>query len=226
MQLEEPIEFWDCENKNEELQNKYFSDKIINRKDLLAYDKSYMEDYYQTYLNLKKEVDRVIELGRQVETKKIKDIGFESLVIDGISFIRNKCILAKWLHDHPGRKQPNEFEYKDINKDTQLLLWPLINMTVKKLIPNLMFTAEFKNKYMPMEVFDESRNKIVTKSVKAGREPAYEDYLGYKGYTLLELYSDPKTEKYKVVCTKSLIGVWSEDVTDKSVYDVLLEHGL
>ncbi len=224
--VEEPIEFWDCENKNEELQKEYYSGKIINRKDLLAYDKRYMEDYYQTYLNLKAEVDRVIDLGHQVESRKKESLGFEWLVIDGISFIRNKCMLAKWLHDHPNRKQPNEFEYREINKDTQLLLFPLVNMTVKKLIPNLLFTAEFKNKYTPTEVFDEVRNKIVTKSVKAGREPAYEDYLGYKGYTLLELYTDIKTKKYKIVCTKSLKGIWEDDVTGKSVYDVLLERGL
>ena len=226
MDVEEPIEFWDCENKNEELQLKNYSHKIIHRKDLLAYDKGFMEDYYATYVNLQKEVTRIIELGKAIEAKKKDYIGFESLVIDGISFIRNKCMLAKWLHEHQGRKQPNEFEYKDINRDTQLLLWPLVNMVIKKIIPTLIFTAEFKNKYIPMEVFDETRNKLVTKSVKSGREPAYEDYLGYKGYTLLELYSDVKTKKYKVLCTKSLAGVWDAAVTGNSIYDVLLEKSI
>ncbi len=224
--FEEPIEMWDMESKNKDLQDTYFSDKIIIRKDLLAFDDSFREDYYQTYLNLKTEIDKIIAHGKLVRSGKSKSLDIETLVIDGISFIRNKCMFEKWLHDHPKRKQPNEYEWGDINTDVRDLLFPLINMSVMGLIPNLIFTAEFKDTYEVVEVFDERTNKIVKKSVKSGREPAYSDYLGYKLYTLLELYTDVKTKKYKVICTKSLKGIWESDVTGKSVYDVLLERGL
>lgn len=233
MDVEEPIEMWDVENKNTDLQNEYYSEKLINRKDLLAFDNTFHEDWYATYLNLKKEIDNLIKLGQEVKAKKRDSIGFEWLVVDGVSPIRNKCMLAKWLHDHskkitgkPDRKQPNEFEWGDINDDVRELLFPLINMTVAGIIPNLLFTAEFKDSYESLEVFDELRGKIIKKSVKSGREPAYSDYLGYKLYTLLELHTDVKTKKYRVVCTKSLKGIWDADVTDKSVYDVLLSKGL
>lgn len=226
MDVEEPIEFWDIENKNKDMQRIYYPNKIIHRKDILAYDNTFHEDWYGTYLNLKKEIDNVVKLGQEVRDKKRKDIGFEWLVIDGISPIRNKCMLAKWFHDNPKRKQPNEFEWGDINDDVRNLLFPLVNMTVAGIIPNLLFTAEFQDSYENLEVYDDRQNKIVKKSVKSGREPAYKDYLGYKLYTLLELYADVTKKKYKVVCTKSIVGIWDSDVTDKSVYDVILEKGL
>ncbi len=233
MEVEEPIEFWDIENKNFDMQEKYYSDKLITRKDLLIFDDRFKEDWYATYLSLKNEVDGVIKLGQQVRAGTLDDIGFEWLVIDGISPIRNKIMYAKWIHDHSkavtgkaSRKRPNEYEWGAINEYVKELLFPLINMVVAGIIPNILFTAEFKDHYEIIEVFDESRNKIVKKSVKSGREPAYNDYLGYKGYTLLELDCDSKTGKYTVACTKSLNGVWSEDVTGRSVFNVLLSRGL
>ena len=233
MDVEEPIEFWDIENKNFDLQNEYFSDKIINRKDLLVFDDKFKEDWYATYLSLKSEVDNVVMLGQQVRAGKLDYIGFEWLVIDGISPIRNKIMYAKWMYDHskavtgkPSRKRPNEYEWGAINEYVKELLFPLINMVVAGIIPNLLFTAEFKDHYEVIDVYDDAVNKIVKKSVKNGREPAYNDYLGYKGYTLLELDCDSQKGRYNVACTKSLKGVWKEDVTERSVFDVLLARGL
>ena len=233
MEVEEPIEFWDIENKNDKMQKKYYSHKLINRKDLLVFDDTFHEDWYGTYLALKSEVDRIIKLGQQVRSGELNYIGFEWLVIDGISPIRNKIMYAKWIHDHskavtgkPSRKRPNEYEWGAINGYVRDLLFPLINMVIAGIIPNILFTAEFTDHYEIIEVFDESRNKIVKKSVINGRVPAYKDYLGYKGYTLLELDCDSNTGKYSVACTKSLAGVWNEDVTGRSVFDVLLARGL
>jgi hypothetical protein len=230
---EATTEFWDIECKNKDLQDKYFSDRLINRRDLLVFDNNFLEDWYATYLVLRKEVDGIIKLGQEVRSGKRKDIGFSWLIVDGISPIRNNIMLAKWLYDHSekvtgkkSRAQPNEFEWADINEGVRNLLFPLINMTVAGIIPNLLFTAEFKDSYEAIEVFDERQNKIVKKSVKVGREPAYNDYLGYKLYTLLELHEDIKKKTYSIVCTKSLIGMWSEDVTKKSAYDIILSKGL
>lgn len=239
MDVEELIEFWDIENKSGDMQKKYYADKAIHRKELLVFDERFHEDWYATYLNLKREVDNLIKLGQEIKHKKRKDIGFQWLVVDGITPIRNKIMLAKWMSDHskkvtgkPDRKQPNEFEWGDINDDVRELLFPLINMVVTPnpskpdsgIIPNLLFTSELQDAYEAIEMFDERQNKIVKKSVKVGQEPAYKDYLGYKLYTLLELQTDIKKKKYKVVCTKSLQGLWEADVTGRTVYDVLLEQ--
>ena len=233
MEVEEPIMFWDIENKNEEMQNKYYPHKLINRKDLLVFDDTFHEDWYGTYLTLKSEVDKIIALGQKVRSGELNYIGFEWLVIDGISPIRNKIMYAKWIHDHskavtgkPSRKRPNEYEWGTINEYVRGLLFPLINMVVAGIIPNLLFTAEFVDRYELIDVYDEAVNKIVTKSVKNGMKPAYKTDLGYKGYTLFEFYCDIKTGKYSVTCTKSLTGVWKEDVTGRSVFDVLLARGL
>jgi hypothetical protein len=231
--VEELIEFWDIEDKNGDLLNEYYSDKLINHKNLLIFDDGFKEDWYATYISLKSEVDNVISLGQQVRSGKLDYIGFEWLVIDGISPIRNKIMYAKWIHDHSkavtgksSRKRPNEYEWGAINEYVRELLFPLINMVVAGIIPNLLFTAEFTDHYEVIDVYDDATNKITKKSVKNGREPAYKDYLGYKGYTLLELDCNSKTGKYSVACTKSLKGVWNEDVTGRSVFDVLLERGL
>ena len=224
--VEEPIEFWDIEDKNGDLLNEYYYDKLINHKNLLIFDDRFKEDWYATYLSLKSEVDKIISLGQQVRAGTLDYIGFEWLVIDGISPIRNKIMYAKWLHDHSGRKRPNEYEWGAINEYVRELLFPLINMVVAGIIPNLLFTAEFTDHYEVIDVYDDATNKITKKSVKNGREPAYKDYLGYKGYTLLELDCNSKTGKYSVACTKSLKGVWNEDVTGRSVFDVLLARGL
>lgn len=233
MDVEEPIEFLDIENKSEDLQNKYFSDKLINRQDILVFDDKFNEDWYATYLLLKEKVDDIVERGRQVKNGKLDYIGFESLVIDGISPIRKKLMLAKWLYDHSkkvtgkySRKKPNEFEWADINKDTRELLFPLINMVISGIFPTLIFTAEMTPNYELIDVFDESTNKITKKSVKNGFVPDYKEFMGYKVLTLLELSYDKKLKKYGVACTKSLIGGWEEDVTGRSVFDVLLSRGL
>lgn len=231
--VEEPIEFWDIEDKNGILQTTHFPDKLITRKDLLMFDNGFKEDWYATYLSLKSEVDNVIKLGQQVRAGTLDYIGFEWLVIDGISPIRNKIMYAKWMYDHSkavtgkaSRKRPNEYEWGAINEYVRELLFPLINMVIAGIIPNLLFTAEFKDHYEIIDVYDDAVNKIVKKTVKNGREPAYNDYLGYKGYTLLELDCDSKSGTYNVACTKSLNGVWNQDVTGKSVFDVLLARGL
>jgi hypothetical protein len=124
MGVEEPIEFWDIENKNFDLQKEYFNDKLITRKDLLVFDDGFKEDWYATYLSLKSEVDKIISLGQQVRSGTLDYIGFEWLVIDGISPIRNKIMYAKWLHDHSGRKRPNEYEWGAINEYVRELLFP------------------------------------------------------------------------------------------------------
>jgi len=209
---EDPILLWDAENpRAQDTKDTWYPEKMITIVPLLQ-RVNHKRDYYQSYLTLKKNVDELL---------KLKSVDFLTIVVDGISDIRNKYAKAKWFHDHPNRKNPMPEEYTEINGTTNGLLEPLIDMA-NDCGFNLILTAQFCDRYGEVEKFENGK-KIIS-SEKLGREPNYEDWQAYGVNTVIELvYQKPN---YKAICTKSIMGCWEETITDKNLFDVLKNKGI
>jgi len=76
-------------------------------------------------------------------------------------------------------------------------------------------TAQFKDDYA-------MNNK--GESTKVGRIPSLKEWMSYNVDTLITLTY--QKSKYRAICTKSLVGCWDEDITHKSLYDLLVEKGV
>jgi len=213
MFFEEPIVILDMENRVKPIRDKYFKERMIDILPLKKYDSKYNEDYHESYLALKEAVQQVVQ-GELPAT----------IVVDGISDIRNNYAMAEWLHRHTNRKKATEFDYAEINKITKNILMPLVNLSRDKGC-NLVLTAQFTDRYGAVTATNE-HGQTITKSGKLGREPEYKDYISYEVDALVELTTDRKTKTYKAICTKSIVGLWEEDITGKKLYEVLLEKGL
>ncbi len=211
MLFEEPVKILDMENRDQRSFDRNHSDRIIDICPILM-KVNHISDYYKSYLNLKKVIDMIV----------ISKPEFRTLVLDGISDIRSKYAKAKWLNDHPKRKNPLPEEWAEINETTRQLLDPLIGMA-RDLGFHLVFTAQFCDEYGKVEKQNDYGKSIIT-SEKLGREPNVEDWQAYNvdSHIILE-YRKPK---YFSNCIKSIAGCWEEDITGKNLYDILVEKGV
>jgi len=213
MMFEEPIEYWDLEKKAQKT-IKLHSDKLIELKDLKQLTKNYRDDFYKSYLELKREADRFLALPPEELPA--------ALVIDGITDIRNEYCKAKYLHDNPTLKQVGEQGWRVINPLVRDLVVPLINMaTVHDF--HLVFTAQFTDIYGAVTSRDE-KGKDVRKSGKLRRGSSAKDWQDFKVFTLVELSTRKK--KYYAEITKSPVGIDEFEITDLSLFDELIERGI
>lgn len=215
MKFEEPIRILDLENRDTKTKNLHYPDNLIDIRPLMQIIKG-KRDYYASYLVLKKEIDSIIE-------GKNNDNDFETLIIDGISDIRGKYAKAKWFHDHPTRKNPRSEEWTEINGTTNGLLEPMVDMAMAGNF-HLMMTAQFCDQYGKVTKIIEG--KQVVSSEKLGREPGIENWQEYGAETVIQLEYRPNKKQYWAVCTKSYVGCWELDITDKSLYDELVNLGV
>lgn len=215
LQWEEPIIYIDLEKRVEkETYNRHFPDCLIDIKDVVVVSKQYKTDYYASYLKLKTEIDRFLKL-------KSNEIP-STLVIDGVTDVRNNFCKALWLNKNPGKKQPGRESWRVINDWVKDLLEPLMNMS-KIMNFNLVFTAQFKDDYTIVSGRDE-RGKPIKESSKGGRVPAAKDWQNYGGNTLVELSCVGKM--YQASITKSPVGIDKFEITGLSLFDELLERGI
>jgi len=210
MQCEEPIEYWDLEKRGELTINQ-FPDQLIDLKDLKRFTTNYRDDHYQTYLEFSKTVEDFLKKTELPQT----------LVVDGISDVRNHLALAKWQHD-TGKKKPGEYTWGVINDITKNLLSPLINMSIVKGF-DLIFTAQFVDKYTTVSVQDDM-GRPIRKSAKNGRVPATKDWQNYGVNTLVEL--SQARGKYYAKITKSPVGIDEFEITGLSLFDELINRGI
>ena len=114
--FDEEVVILDCENRDEDKRKDLFSDRLITviecKKIHMEADKSkgikkYGNDYIGSYFKLLSEIDKLIE----------NHDGIETIVIDGITDIRNNYAKAKWDADNPTRKNPRPEEWGSINRD-------------------------------------------------------------------------------------------------------------
>lgn len=219
MMFDEKIKVLDLENRDESTRARYFKDRLIEVIPIKQINENFENDYTASYY----------ELERQVEAIKQNHDDIGTVVIDGISDIRNKYSKAKWLSDNPNRKNPRAEEWTVINKDTAVLLEPLINMARYGHIDHLVMTAQMKDNYNAG--YEQSENRLVKVSVKDGRIPATQDWQDYDVDIVINLRhhykkGDLDLSTFVAHCTKSPVGAWEQDITGQSLYDLLLELGL
>ena len=213
MQWEEPIVYLDLERRvKHETCDRYFPDRLIDVRDVLVVDKHYNTDYYLSYLALKKEIESCLGKKEGVPA---------TLVVDGITDVRNNYCKALWLHKNPGKRQPGKESWRLINEWTREILEPLMNLS-KVLGLDLVFTAQCKDKYVTVSAKDEG--KRVREQSTDGRVPNTKDWQNYGSSVLAELSNIGK--KYFVKITKSPIGRDNFEITGRSLYGVLVEKGL
>ncbi len=212
MQWIESITYLDLEKRGT-LTIKQFLDKLIDLKDLKQFTNTYRDDYYASYLAFKHEVELFL--------KTPKEELPQTLVVDGISDVRNYLALAKWQHD-TGKTKPGEFTWGIINDIAKDLVSPLINMATVHGF-DLVLTAQFTNDYAPITVIDD-RGRSTRKNAKCGRIPATKDWQDYGVNVLVRLST--RKRRYYAEIVKSPVGMDEFEITGKSLYEELLERDL
>lgn len=196
---EEPILYIDMENRAQKTLDLYANDKVINFRQCMAYTKDYKEDHVATLTNFRREVKNLEECS--------------TVVIDGISDIRDYA-HTQWAKDNKRKRAMNPGDWEQINDIVRELLFPLINECRDKGL-HLVMTSQYKDDY----ALDSEG-----KSTKIGRIPALKEWQTYNVDTLITLiYRKPN---YYAVCTKSIAGCWEENITGKSLYEVLQLKGI
>lgn len=192
---EEPILYLDTENRAKPTIDKYHSDKVIVYKPCMAYKTDYKEDHIATLNNFENE---------------IKNIECSTVVVDGISDLRDYAV-TKWCKVEKRKRPVNPGDWEQVNDVVRDLLFPLINKCRAEGV-QLVMTAQFKDEYgLDAE----------GKSVKVGEVPALKEWQKYNVDTLITLeYQKPF---YRAICTKSIVGCWEENITGKSLYELLIE---
>lgn len=214
--FDETVVVLDLENRDEKTRARYYTDRLIEVIPIKQIDDNFANDYAASYYELEKQVDII--------KNNYSEIG--TVVIDGISDIRNKYAKKKWLSENPNRKNPRMEEWTIINNDTAKLIEPLINMARYGHIDNLVMTAQMKDNYNAG--YEQTERKMIKVSVKDGRVPATQDWQDYDVDIVINLqHPRKKTQvdlsKYIAYCTKSPVGAWEDDITSKCLYDLLLE---
>lgn len=210
MGWEEPILYLDMENRSQKTLTNFYTDRLINLKKCMAFTKDYKEDHISTLQNF----ERVIQGYRDERT----------IVIDGISELRDYAV-TKWAKDE-GRKKPvNPGDWEAINDMVRALLFPLVNKCRTEGI-NLVMTSQFKDDYETVEREVKENNRVIVKkeSVKKGRVPALKEWQTYNAD--VHIIMEYRKPKYWANCIKSPVGCWELDITDKSLYDELIELGV
>lgn len=202
MYFEEAIRYLDLENRAEEKRNRFFSDKLIEIKQLLKYDANFNEDQIGSFNAFQSEVHTLI-----------KSEPPQTVVIDGISELRDYA-NAKWCKDNTRKRAINPGDWSQINDMVRDTLFPLINWSRVK-GNTVIFTSQYKDDY---GVIEKDGKK---ESVKTGRVPAHKDWIGYNVDVLVDLVQ--YKGRYNAVVTKSPVGVFEEDLTGRSLCDLLIE---
>lgn len=191
---EEPIIWFDLENRVQRTIEAYYGDKVIDPRQCLKYTADFKENHIETLATFENEL------------KNLKNAA--TIAIDGIGDLRDMA-HTKWCAKNKRKHAVNPGDWEEVNEIVRELIFPLINYCRVNGI-NLVMTAQFKDDYKDDK--------------KTGRIPALKEWMMYNVDTLITLtYEKPK---YKATCTKSIIGCWELDITDKSLYDELVDLGV
>lgn len=234
---EEPIRYYnleDCkddqDNRLETLISRYYPEKLIERIHLRqVYEKDTVVG------KVKKEayeLDGINSLnGFMSEVRKIRDaktIDFSTLVVDGISDLRDFA-HELWCFENGRLHAVNPGDWGEVNDIVQKILQPLVHLSKRKGF-HLVLTAQYKDNYTKI-VKTGKDGKKYEESVKVGRIANYKEWEAYGVNTIIDLVAEKDltgrpTGKYFAYCDKSLAGAWSENITGKSLYDILKEKGV
>lgn len=153
---------------------------------------------------------------------------YETVAIDGISDIRS-WVTAWWIHQYNinnptkkrrGIKKENLTAWTEINsKVGDDLLFPIINACRDAGI-NCVLTASMRDEYV---TYKDENGEMVSKTT-GRRLPDVKDWILHECDTIVTLeYRKPH---YYAVCSKSAVGCWEENITNRQLYALLVEKGL
>lgn len=207
MQFEEDLLILDLENRLEEKRKRFFPDRLIEIRELMKYDNEYNEDQVASFNAFVSEIKTIL-----------KSEPPKTLVIDGIGELREYA-HSKWAKDKNRRRAVTPGDWEEINDMVRESLFPLINWGRLKDV-NVIFTSTNKDDYTITERDGKKE------SSKCGRVPAYKDWIGYNVDLLAELWTPCDRNKhpdgrYFVTVTKSPVGIFEEEITEKSLFEVL-----
>jgi len=211
--FEEPLTVFDMENRLEQKINKYFPEKIITNLELKKYDSEYQEDTIGSFNAFEKEIKNLIKNLEKPST----------IVIDGIGDLRDYA-HAKWCKVEGRKHAVSPGDWLGVNDYVRKSLFPVINWArVHKI--NLILTAQMKDNYAVIGKGDDG------KSVKDGRAPSYKEFCSYNVDFIIELWQPKikgkiKIGSYMATCIKSETGTWEEDISNKQLYEILIEKGI
>ncbi len=164
-----------------------------------------------------------------VDTVLDKSNEYQTIVIDGVSDVRSS-VADVWLMNCREKntkckdrktigKDPHA--WSEVNKEVENeILFPIINVGRMEDI-NIVFTAQKEDEYKTINL--ESGKEDTAKSGK--RVINTQNWLTFEMDTTIDLEATEKGKWY-MTCQKSPIGVIpKQDITNKSIYDVLLEKG-
>ena len=209
---EEDILFFDLEGRGIKIL-KYFPDLMVDHRNILQINKTnYKKDYYKSY----------IELEKQIQAFLASDEIPSTVIVDGVSDLRNKYAKAKWLHDNPKRKQPMLDDYREINPLAENLIEPLMNKADVCGF-DLICTSQLEDISTVLTKKDD-KNRTVKSSTREGERPQLKKYQSHGADVLVTLTAAKK--KYYAEVTKSPIGIDEFEITGKSVYEELVNRGL
>ena len=233
---EEPIKYLNLEDEENDQNNrlkkliaKEFSDRMI---DVSYLRKIYFADCKVGKLTKKAyDVDGINSLKAFIsEVDKIikSKPGYVSYVVDGISGLR-EFAHDMWCVENGRQHAVNPGDWSEVNDIVRDKLRPLV-MWAKYHGVNLVMTAEMKDEYVVI-IKTDKQGKKVEESVKAGRIANYKEWAAYGVNNIIEMITEKDgakkpTGKYFAYCEKSLAGSWSENITNKSLYDLLIEKGV
>jgi hypothetical protein len=72
-------------------------------------------------------------------------------------------------------------------------------------------------------VIEQDGKKI---SARSGRIPGHKDWMSYQVDLLVDLSINKKAGTYQADVVKSPVGIFTEDITRKSLFEVLTSRGL
>lgn len=149
----------------------------------------------------------------------------QTIVVDGISDLRDYAIIAWLIEDNIERKAKGDSPRKnigkknlgvwgEINQNVRDLLEPLINLSFEEDI-NLLMTAQMKDDYVDGE--------------KMGYIPDLKEWMSYPVQCLFTLYKEEKSNIYSMSCEKEPENPsWQVDELekDRGLLKALLSHNL
>lgn len=212
---EEPLLVMDMENRLKKKIAKYYPEKIITLLELKLYDKEFNEDPIGSFNAFTKETKNLLKLP---ETELPKTV-----VVDGIGDLRDYAHEV-WCKAEKRKKAMNPGDWESVNNLVRNALFPLINWA-RVWDTNLILTAQMKDNYTVVE------NVNGKQSVKDGRIPSYKEYCSYNVDFIIELWQ-PKVKgkikpgSYMATCSKSESGTWETDISNKNLWDILIDKGV
>lgn len=212
---EEPILEYDMENRVKKKIEKYYPDKLITLLELKKYDAGFNEDKIESFNAFKKETINLIKLPEGEIPRTV--------IIDGIGDLRDYA-HAVWGKIEKRKKAMNPGDWSQVNDLVRDALFPLINWS-RVHDTNLIMTAQMKDNYTVVE------NVNGKQSVKDGRVPSFKEFCQYNVDCIIELWQPKvkgkiKSGSYMATCSKSEVGSWEEDISNKNLWDILIDKGM